>query len=174
MIVIAADPGTSGAIAAVCSRRGFLQVLDLPTCDNGSGEAARVRQQIDPEELREIVRDWSTIYGWAREDVVGVIERLQPFTRPQTQQAPKFQASAVTLMSMGYSAGIIEGTLRPFVSRIVKPLPREWKRVFGLAAEKAGSVECARRLYGDALPKRLRHDKAEAVLLARWGVVTLQ
>ncbi len=164
MIIVAADPGTSGAIAVVCSRQGFYDVADLPTCSNGSGDAARVRQQIDPEALRALLRSWSIQYMFAREDVLGVIERLQPFGK----------ASPVTLMSMGYSAGIIEGTLRPFVSRIVKPLPREWKRVFGLAAEKSDSVECARRLYGDALPKRLRHDKAEAVLLARWGVVTLQ
>lgn len=164
MIIVAADPGTSGAIAAVCSRRGFLDVVDLPTCSNGSGDAARVRKQIDPDLLNLQLKIWSACQEWAREDVFGVIERLQPFGK----------ASPVTLMSMGYSAGIIEGTLRPFVCGIVKPLPREWKRVFGLEAKKADSVECARRLYGDALPKRLRHDKAEAVLLARYGVVTLQ
>lgn len=164
MIVIAADPGTSGAIAAVCSRRGLLEVADLPTCSNGSGDAARVRQQIDPEALRALLRDWSNRHAFALEAVAGVIERLQPFGK----------ASPVTLMSMGYSAGIIEGVMTPFVGALVKPLPREWKKVFGLDATKADSVECARRLYGDALPKRLRHDKAEAVLLARYGVVTLQ
>ena len=45
-ISIGVDVGLSGAIAAVCSQRGLLEHENLPTCDNGAGRSASIREVI--------------------------------------------------------------------------------------------------------------------------------
>lgn len=161
MIIVAVDPGLSGAVACVCSQRGLLELADLPVCANGAGAKATVKRQVDGRALLEMIGEWSARHDFARDEVVGVIERIVPFGK----------ANPSALLSMGYSAGMVEGVLAQFVRRIEKPAPKVWKRRFGLTNDKARSAEAARALCGDQLPKRLRHDKAEAVLLGRWGVL---
>lgn len=158
MIAIGIDPGTSGAIAAVCSRRGLLAAVPLPTCSNGSSEHARVRRKVDARALRELLRDWSSLLGFAGEHVIGAVERMQPF-----------KASLVTLLSMGHSAGVCEGVLEAYCHGVLQPMPQQWKRGYGLGSDKAASVEVARRVFVQT-PTRFRHDLAEAALIAHWAL----
>lgn len=161
MIVIAVDPGLSGAVACLCETRGLLELADLPVCENGAGEKSTVRRQIDGHAFRAMLKDWSARHQFALHSVFGVIERMQPFGK----------GGPVTMMSIGYSAGLVEGVLSEFATVIEKPAAKLWKQRFGLTNDKSKSAVAARMLFGDRLPKRLRHDKAEAALLARWGVM---
>lgn len=170
MICIGIDPGVSGAIAVVHATRGLLEVAPLPTCHNGAGNAASVSKQIDPIALRRLVQGMSARHDFARESVRVVIERM-------TSHGPADKTPAASLLSMGYSAGICEGVLAAFASEpVIKVLPRQWKPAFGLAREKgeaaaaykARSVAEARHRFPAG--QRLTHDKAEAALIALWGL----
>lgn len=155
------DPGLSGALALVCPRRGVLEVAGVPVCSNGT--TGVVTREVDVRETGELLRSWSDRHGLACEHLTVVIER------------PQAMRTGVTALSQGDSYGALRAVAGMWAQRVERVNPAAWKRTFGLTGEgKAASVECARRLYGEQLPKRLRNDLAEAVLLARWGVVTLQ
>ncbi len=157
MIALGIDPGTSGAIALVCARRGLLEVANLPTRSNGASEQARVRKQVDPFALRNLLSHWWDKHSLSREYSVGAVERMQPF-----------RASMVTLLSMGHSAGICEASLAARCDSVVKPLPQQWKKAFGLGSDKNDSREVAQRFWSDSRIRR--HDLAEAALIAQWAL----
>ena len=161
MIAVGVDPGLSGAIAAVCSRRGLLDVRSLPTCSNGAGPDARVKRKVDARALAELLRGWSTRHEFHVEHVLGAVERMQPF-----------EASAVTLLSMGHSAGICEAVLHACCRGVLQPLPQQWKRAYGLGKDKAAAVEVARRVFVQT-PRQFRHDLAEAALIAHWALASI-
>lgn len=161
-VCLGVDVGLSGAIALVCSRRGLLEHANLPTRSSGAGKGAAVQRKIDAAALRKTLQGWSARHDFARDHVRGVIERMQPF-------GPGDKVPATTLLSMGMSAGIVEATLVPFCSEPpITVLPRVWKKAFGLANDKDRSVVVARSLFPTI--GRIRHDTAEAILLAAWGL----
>ena len=160
-LYIGIDPGVTGALALVCTQRGLLELAGVPVCSNGTQGV--VTREVDVRETGELLRSWSDRHGLACEHLTVVIER------------PQAMRTGVTALSQGDSYGALRAVAGMWAQRVERVNPAAWKRMFGLTGEgKAASVECARRLYGEQLPKRLRNDLAEAVLLARWGVVTLQ
>lgn len=82
MIVLGVDPGMTGAIAAVCNKRGLLAVADLPICANGL-TTGRLTRWLDVQALDAILRDWSVRFDFAGEDVTAVLER--PIAMPGQQ-----------------------------------------------------------------------------------------
>lgn len=161
MMAIGADPGINGAIALNCSVRGLLEVASLPACAMPGSAAANVQRKVDARRLREIFQHWSSRHDFAGDYVTGVIERMRPFG--QSDRIP-----AATLLSLGYSAGVIEGVLAAFTHQLLQPYPAQWKRQFGLASDKKASVLEAQRRYPQV--GRISHDRAEAVLLSLWGL----
>jgi len=160
-LFLGVDPGVTGALALVCAQRGLLEVAGVPVCSNGT--TGVVTREVDVRETNELLRTWSDRHQLARDHLSVVIER------------PQAMRTGVTALSQGDSYGALRAVAGMWAQRVERVNPAAWKRTFGLTGEgKAASVECARRLYGEQLPKRLRNDLAEAVLLARWGVVTLQ
>lgn len=159
MIAIGCDPGLEGAIALV-DRTGPLAWERLPTCPNGSG--GTYRTQVAPLALRAILQHWSRRFDFAARGLpVVVVERMQAHRG----------TAAWTALVLGHSAGIVEAVLTEFAAEVYRPTAQQWKRLYALEGKKADSVACARRLWPDALPKVLAHDKAEAMLLARWGLI---
>ena len=160
-LFLGVDPGVTGALALVCAQRGLLEVAGVPVCSNGT--TGVVTREVDVRETNELLRTWSDRHQLARDHLSVVIER------------PQAMRTGVTALSQGDSYGALRAVAGMWAQRVERVNPAAWKRTFGLTGEgKAASVECARRLYGEQLPKRLRNDLAEAVLLARYGVVTLQ
>ncbi len=154
------DPGVTGALALVCTTRGLLEVAGVPVCGNGT--AGVVTREVDVREVNELLRAWSDRHELASEHLTVVIER------------PQAMRTGVTALSQGDSYGALRAIAGIWAQRVERVNPAAWKRLFGLTGSgKGASVDCARRLYGEQLPKRLRNDLAEAVLLARYGVVTL-
>lgn len=161
MICIGVDPGINGAIAAVHASRGLLAVASLPTCGSGAGPKAAIKQKVDAAGLHRLLQSWSARYDFAREDVIAIVERMQPFGAGD-------RAPPTILLSMGHSAGIVEGVLMGRVRELLQVLPQQWKRTYGLGSNKAASIAEAKRLF-PSVPK-LTHDRAEAILLAAWGL----
>lgn len=158
MIVLSCDPGINGAVAAYSTTAGVLEWANLPTTEIVTSKASRIRRKADAAGLRTLIRHWSVRHKFAAEDVVVVVERML---------AMAGGASPVTLVSMGHTSGVVEGVLSAWSSTILQPTPMQWKRAMGVTSDKATSQAELRRRF-PLLPK-MRHDAAEAILLAVWG-----
>ncbi len=157
MLILGIDPGVSGALALLCTQRGLLELGNVPTCGNGT-EAATVSREVDARATHELLREWWTRHGAVTEYALAMIER------------PQAMRGSVTALSQGDSYGALRAVAAAWAQRVDRVNPATWKRRFGLYGKgKPASVEVARRLYGDALPKRLRNDLAEALLIAHFA-----
>lgn len=158
-VVIGIDPGLTGAIAALDFRGSLLSVCDMPTMQVGAG-SAKVKRCVNGAALSNILREMSK--GNA-DDVLVVVERVSAM--PGQGVAGVF--------SLGETAGCIRGVLtaRGYSTEYVSP--RTWKRHFGMTADKEQARAKAIMLYPSAPLSRVKdHNRAEAILLARWWINT--
>lgn len=158
MIVIGIDPGLTGAMSALCSRRGLLDVIDIPTCHNGTASGS-MRRWVDPEALEIALAHWANRYDFAADDVHTFIERPIPM--------PSLPAQ--TIASQFDSFGVLRA-VAPGEQHVVNP--REWKAIYGLRADKDAARACALRLYEAAPVTRAKdHNRAEAILIGHYGMI---
>lgn len=174
MLAIGCDPGLSGAIALVDGQQRLLECASLPTRSNGS--KGTVKSMLDANALARLLDAWATRHG---EPTRAAVERM--FARPAQRDAQPTPGKALpapstaTLLSMGYTAGAVEGVLWAMFGEVegftvLRPMPQQWKATYGLKSDKAASVLLARRLFlPRSAPARLRHDLAEAALIAHWA-----
>lgn len=172
MLAIGCDPGLSGAIALVDGQQRLLECANLPTRSNGSSGA--VKSMLDANALARLLDAWLIRHGTPTR---AAVERM--FARPARRdalptpgKAPPAPSTA-TLLSMGYTAGAVEGVLWAMFGEapgftVLRPMPQQWKATYGLKSDKSASVLLARRLFRET-PARLRHDLAEAALIAHWA-----
>ncbi|SOE50549.1 hypothetical protein SAMN05446935_0339 [Burkholderia sp. YR290] len=134
------DPGASGAYA-IHSAAGWV-VEDLPETEEGAFDAAAFHAAL-----------------LAAGPLTAALERPLPF----------MLTNADSVLKLGQSYGALLACLQitPGVT-IHTPTARSWKAAMKLTAEKGVSVTRARAVLGIGDKMRLRHDKAEAVLLAEW------
>lgn len=172
MIAIGVDPGLTGAIAAVCSQRGLIECDDLPVCPNGTASGA-MRNWIDAQALDVLLQDWSSRHDFAREDVVGFIERpIAMPGRPGGRGAP-VQTIATQFDTFGVLRAMLQAHMRG--RRPINVVdPKAWKALFGLKADKTEARDCCMRLYPSApVTLKKHHNRAEAILIAHWGKRTV-
>jgi hypothetical protein len=159
VISLGVDPGVNGAIACYSTVHGLLERSKLPTRSDRVGrDKAKVQRKVDGKALAELVANWSRRHDFAGEHVVVVIERISSF-------GPASKTPPTVLLSMGYSAGLVEGVLCRYGRETFQPRPQTWKPAFGLTADKQDSVLEVQRRFGITVG----HDQAEAILLAVWG-----
>lgn len=163
MIVIGVDPGLTGALCIIGRDRQM--VADIPTCENGTASGS-MKRWVDVEKLGHIVSTWSHIFGLARESVTVVIERPIPM--------PSLPAQ--TIASQFDTFGALRAVLARYGDSLIVN-PRDWKKIYGLGNDKSASRACAQRLY-PALALDLHrvkdHNRAEAVLIAHYGLKEMQ
>jgi hypothetical protein len=139
---IGIDPGAKGAYAI--NTEGQWTVADLPQQEDGSFDA----------------KAFYTVLAAIPGPLVAVLERPLPFTLN----------NADSVMKLGRSYGALLACLQILPDAEIRtPTARAWKAGMGLTAEKGVSVARARAVLGLGEKNRLRHDKAEAVLLACFG-----
>lgn len=157
MLVYGIDIGITGAIA--CMVNGVLHdVQDMPVREEGKGT---VKRRVDAGGLAAIVREWRQQVGVDSE--LAVIERVGAM--------PSQGSSSV--FSLGHSAGVCEAVMLAMGCPVQHVAPTAWKRSFGLGSEKAASSAKASLLYpqhAGLWRLKKQHNRAEAVLLARYGV----
>jgi crossover junction endodeoxyribonuclease RuvC len=160
---IGIDPGLTGAMALLCSERGLLACVDLPTESNGLITGS-MKRQIDAVTFDEMLMEWRITHDFAYEHVTAVIER--PIAMPSLP--------AQTIAAQFDTVGVVRSlvSLRCNATKFVAP--SEWKKLFGLSKDKDGSREAALRLYPAApVARKKDHNRAEAVLIAHWAKVKL-
>lgn len=164
MIVLAVDPGVTGAVAGVTDTGAFAFVFDLPAARDGK------LAWIDGAEL----------FGQLAkaEGVFGPVHRAYV----ERQQAMPGNGSA-TNITIGATLGSILAVLNVRRVGVALVPPGQWKRELGLVGpkgetqteRKARSLQRARMLFPTAdLDRAKDHNRAEALLLASWGAHKLR
>lgn len=144
-IIIGIDPGLTGALAVIALRDAtpsLLSLHDLPV--------ERDHRRLDATLLHALLASLPP-------PTLVVTETLFP---PRNTR---------TAMSLGDTTGVIRAVCAVRGLTLAEVRPADWKRLAGLSTDKSESVALARRLHPELCDKRLRHDKAEAVLLAHYG-----
>ena len=155
------DPGLTGAIAAMDHNGTLDDVMDMPTLLIGKGGGS-VKRQVDAASL-------ATYLQWATRDetpgdVLVVIEKVAAMPR---------QGSSSTF-SLGDTAGCIRGVVAALRLPICYVTPAQWKKHFGLGTDKEEARARATLMYpGADLTRKKDHNRAEAILLARYGLETM-
>lgn len=166
MLIFGIDPGLTGGVACIDSRTRKCSVHDLPTTPlEGNG---LITKRIHGRELGLMLRRLHT----AGEDAVVYIEQVGAMGGKNN--AMQIQASlAGTYLGIRCVLDVLQ-------LKQVLVTPQKWKASFGLKREKdekdsafkRRSLELARRMYPDAdLPKASSQNRAEALLLAHYGMV---
>ena len=146
MIVVGVDPGKAGAIAVIDDVDGILGCYDMPAVD-GAVSAVLVHR---------ILAGHGTPH-------LAVIENVH--SMPKQGVASSF--------SFGRSKGVIEGVAAALRYPVEMPSPAAWKKAMGVKADKDSSRAKALDLWPDHadLFRLKKHaDRAEACLLAEWGL----
>lgn len=165
MIIFGIDPGLTGGLAVIDSLSRQCSVHDLPTTPlEGNG---LIRRRIQGRELGLLIRKMHP----AGEAAIVFLEQVGAMGGKNN--AIQIQASlAGTFLGIRCVLDVLQLT-----TRLVSP--QKWKRTYGLtriegekdSAYKARHVTLARELYPDAhLPLAKDHNKAEALLLAHYGM----
>jgi len=172
MIIVAIDPGISGALACY-DRTGLLAVSDMPIVARGGGKA-KVSNEVSGAGLAVLLMDWSSRFAFASDKVLVVIERISAM--PGQGVAGMF--------SMGDTFGCIRGVVaaKGYSHELITP--QKWKKHFGFVAVKKGDGQTdtaamkemgrARAIqlfphFASVLSRKADHNRAEAMLMAKYG-----
>lgn len=163
-IIIGIDLGLSGAIAKVGSH-GLMDMRDLPVMPRSA--SGSVKQQVNAAGLAELLKEWTN--GHDKNEFHVLMERVQamPAINPKTK---KVQQGGASTFSLGHTAGIVEGVICAIGLAHDIIQPQVWKKHFKLTADKDSARALAQRYYPDAsLARKKDHNRAEALLIARYG-----
>lgn len=158
MIVIGIDPGLTGAIAIIGHRGEYCGVMPLPTMPRHAN--GHVKNQINGNALAVYLQEVTTEFD--KNEVHVYMET--PIAFPNQHVS----STAATFLT----AGIIEGVLMAKHWRHTLVSPSEWKKGLKMKAksDKEASRAAAIRLFPQApLSHKNDHNKAEALLIARYG-----
>ncbi len=155
------DPGITGAIAILDAETGdLLSVIDMPVClkNYGAGKG----QKVNCESLAEILG-------------MNGVERCTV----ETVTARPGQG-VTSMFSFGHSAGTIEGVLAALNINAQFVLPKRWQSIYAHKAtwDKSESTRLAAMIYPEinlvGSRDGVKHGRADAALIARWGWESLQ
>ncbi len=163
MIILGIDPGLTGALALL-EHGKFICVEDLPVMARG-GSGAKVVNQINVVALTVMLRNLLACHD--NSEIHILIEMAQ--SMPATLNGKTIRGVAST-MSTGLTAGHIEGIVgaRGWPHTLVRP--GVWKKALKIPSGKEAARAVAQRLYPEApLTRKKDHNRAEALLIARYG-----
>lgn len=155
MVVIGIDPGLTGAIAMI-DHTGLKAIEDMPVMERGAG--AFCKNQVNAAALGTLLR------GWTRDTDKNEIYVVIELARAMPGQG------VVSILSIGLTAGLIEGTVVTMGFRHELAPASTWKKAMKLTSNKEECRAAAQRMYPSAELSRVKdHNRAEALLLARYG-----
>ncbi|MGL4573859.1 MAG: hypothetical protein ACRCV9_03625 [Burkholderiaceae bacterium] len=164
MLMLACDPGLTGAICLLSQREGaVLECADLPTCSNGQASGS-MKRWIDAGALKFMLSEWSIRHRFAENGVHGCVE--VPIPMPSLP--------AQTIGSQFETFGVVRTLLHIKCQGYVHYIrPNDWKKHYALKRDKDESIETALRLYAGAkqyLARKKDHNRAEAILLGHYAL----
>lgn len=168
MIIIGIDPGLTGSIA---TNTGL--VYDIPVVVKGQGTGA-VKNHVDPRGVYNIL--YEVIQNAASEDVNTEItvylekQIYRPKVNPKTKQPIPQGGSSI--FSLGDTYGVLRAACAIAGLRVETPMPAAWKKKMKLTYDKevcrSKAIDMFPQSY-DYLKRKKDHNRAEALLLAKYG-----
>lgn len=163
------DIGLTGGIAIIDANRR-VRVAPLPTIDTGN------EKYLDAKKLHQLLLEWVPVGDRA----VIVVEDVQARSIGNSGRATNSMHSQGSMMQ---SKGIVRAVIALAGIQPVWVQPQTWKRQFGLRRlpdEKDTAVKDRARLLAidlfpamaEALKTKNSHNRAEALLMARYGQLT--
>ena len=151
--VIGIDPGLTGAVAVI-EPDGSYAVWDLSVMPVGTGKG-RVKNKINGAALAAVLRDATDCQGLAKVEKVAAMPGQ----------------GVAGMLSLGHSAGVIEGVLAALGIPFEMVTPQKWKKAAGLiGSEKDASRTKAQQLFPAAsLSRKKDIGRADALLIAKYG-----
>jgi Holliday junction resolvasome RuvABC endonuclease subunit len=158
------DPGASGALVALCVDGGHTELTcyDMPVVTVGK----RARARVSPVDLADLLAQIVLMQAPS----VAVVERVSAM--PQDGNTSAF--------AFGYAYGVVLTAIASVRIAVESPLPREWKAALKVPVTTPDIIARANEL----LPSHsavwrgprggMLHNRAEAALLALYGVRLLQ
>lgn len=157
MIVVGIDPGAHGALAVLKDGQ-LLHAADMPSMTHQVGKARRTF--VSAPLLADELSRW-LVWG----DMRACVERVHAM--PQQGVASTF--------NFGLAYGTVLGVLGALRLSVTHVAPTTWKRAAGLAP--GHNKDDARQLAINAFPlkadlfkRKKDHNRAEAALIARFGL----
>ena len=145
MNVAGIDPGLIGAVAVVNSIGcGIVDLCNMPTTN----------KEVDAVVLIDTLQDWGVKHVYLE----------------KAQSMPK--QGVVSMFTYGVGYGMIRGALAAAKIPYTLIHPATWKKVMCKDMErgKAASIVRVKQLYPELRLKNSEHDKADAILLAVYGI----
>ena len=152
-LVIGIDPGLSGALAFLPEAPNLPWVEDMPVVAHGQGF---VKRAVDLPELARSLK-LLTVIGEPR----AFMERVSAFPGQ----------GVGSMFSLGMSFWGVAGVLAALGIPLQLVEPKAWKGHFGLEKDKELARRLAMRYYPSVkLDRKKDHNRAEALLIARFGL----
>lgn len=166
MLIIGIDPGLTGAVA---TNTGI--VHDIPIMAKGQGQAAAIKNHIDPVGLYTILWELSSAAPDTSQVVV-YLERQYYRKRINPKTKQEIPQGGSGIFSLGDTYGLCRAYPPIMGIRVVTVMPAAWKKKLGLSADKevcrAAAIEAFPNSY-DSLKRKMDHNRAEALLIAKYG-----
>jgi hypothetical protein len=155
-IVVAVDPGKTGAIAILDDAGGIRFVGDLPVLDN-----PKHGEHMDVPALKDLVLR----HVMVGEAAISVMEYWAPFGK-----------SLLSCCALEANRAEVRTVLKRFPMAHVSP--RDWQSLYGLYGREGDKHESLRLARGfwpacTALARVKDHNRAEALLIARFAQRTM-
>lgn len=151
-MILAIDPGASGALAFFNTTEGVLDILDMPTVEVKRGN--KDKREISPAMLAtEITRH--------QIDLV-VLERVGAMPGQGVSSTYQF----------GRGVGMVEGVVSALRLPLQYVTPQRWQRDLNVRDGKDGNRQRAAELfpaYAHLFARKKDDGRADAALMAYWG-----
>lgn len=159
MDLIAVDPGLSGAVCFI-KNGAVVELLDMPTLPDNSN------RQVDVMAICRRIDKWNPRHA--------IIENVQPMPSIPGADGVRRGMGAASSFRFGFATGQIRAVVACYGMEVRLVHPRSWKRWVGLVGpDKEQSRQKALELMPSAakwLPLKKHHGRAEALLLALYGM----
>ena len=150
-VILAIDPGASGALAFFSPDTGTLDIVDMPTVQVKRGQ--KLKTEISPQMLAAIVS--------ARKPAIAVLEKVGAM--PGQGSSSMFQ--------FGRGVGICEGVLAALQIPTDYVTPQAWQKAVNARDGKDGNRQRAAELfpaYAHLFARKKDDGRADAALMAYW------
>jgi len=150
-VILAIDPGASGALAFYNPEAGTLEIIDMPVVE--VQRSNKTKREISPPMLASLIR--------ARNPHQAVVERVGAM--PGQGVSSMFQ--------FGRGVGMIEGVLATLEIQITYVAPQVWQRAVNSRDGKDGNRQRAAEIfpaYAHLFARKKDDGRADAALMAYW------
>jgi len=156
--MIGIDPGITGAICKICPD-GYATVHDIPTIEKKG--KAKIKRMIDAKALSSLIDDL----------LMNTDDRII------IEQVSAMPGQGVSSMfSLGDTFGCLRGVCESLGGKVEFVRPQDWKKHYNLGAVKGEAIERALLMFPELdhrLSRKKDHNRAEAALIAQYGVEKL-